>query len=408
MRCHRLPLSMRGPLRGNIHKGFRATVSGSATPPLWDEERAPDYDPETCYPARIGETIRGKYRLISKLGWGTASTVALEKERHVALKITNSSPFFQTAARNEIDVSNHMWSIWTRHPGQDYFREVLDSFEIEGAQPGQTHLCIAFELLRESLLMFGLQNNPDGVVKPIVVKALLPCLLEFLDFMHTKCHVIHTDLKPHHIMLPFEDAAVLKDYVRDQEADPAPYIVRRGRPVYQSRPDFGCMRNGVGFVKVTDFGCAVRGDANTKFYHDIQPLEYTAPEVMLRAGWSYPADIWNLGLVLWDLMAGTSLLDGRRAGDSDFSYLTLFAQMIRLLGPPPSELLSRANKDRYSRLFKHSKRIPDEDFTFSNKKMMLDGQDKILFIQFAKRMLCWLPEERSTAKELLDDQWLRI
>jgi hypothetical protein len=33
-------------------------------------------------------------------------------------------------------------------------------------------------------------------------------------------------------------------------------------------------------------------------YHDIQSLEYTAPEVMLQAGWSYSADIWNLGLVV--------------------------------------------------------------------------------------------------------------
>ena len=99
-------------------------------------------------------------------------------------------------------------------------------------------------------------------------------------------------------MLPFEDTGVLPNYVRYQEAHPAPNKERQGRPIYESRPDFGPMKKGVGFLKITDFGLAVRGDVLTKHNHDIQPLEYTAPEVMLKAGWSYPADIWNLGLVV--------------------------------------------------------------------------------------------------------------
>jgi serine/threonine-protein kinase SRPK3 len=38
---------------------------------------------------------------------------------------------------------------------------------------------------------------------------------------------------------------------------------------------------------------------------------------------------------------------------------------------------------------------------------MLDGQERALFIKFAQRMLTWLPEKRATAKELLDDPWLK-
>lgn len=36
----------------------------------------------------------------------------------------------------------------------------------------------------------------------------------------------------------------------------------------------------------------------------------------------------------------------------------------------------------------------------------LEGRDKELFLQFIRSMLKWLPEERKTAKELLDDPWL--
>lgn len=44
-----------------------------------EEERSPGYDPGKYYPARIGEAI-GKYRIISKLGWGTNSTAWLAKD----------------------------------------------------------------------------------------------------------------------------------------------------------------------------------------------------------------------------------------------------------------------------------------------------------------------------------------
>jgi serine/threonine protein kinase len=211
--------------------------------------------------------------------------------------------------------------MWTTHPGQDYVRNVLDSFEVEG--PGGKHLCLAFEPLRQPLWMLGRQISPNGLVQPRIIKALMPSILKCLDFLHSECHVIHTgntfipnrerhfrrltmhfhaDLKGDHFMLPFEEPAVIGDYVREQEANPAPFNERRGRPIYESRPDFGHLRKGVGLVKVTDFGLAVRGDVPTKHNHDIQPLEYTAPEVMLKAGWTYSADIWNLGLVVGNLI----------------------------------------------------------------------------------------------------------
>ena len=70
-------------------------------------------------------------------------------------------------------------------------------------------------------------------------------------------------------MLPLKDQAVLKEYVREQEASPAQPYERQGRPIYESQ-GFGRMMKGVGFVKLTDFGLAVCGDPSQKHYHDIQ------------------------------------------------------------------------------------------------------------------------------------------
>lgn len=37
----------------------------------------------------------------------------------------------------------------------------------------------------------------------------------------------------------------------------------------------------------------------------------------------------------------------------------------------------------------------------------LDGSDKIAFMHFMDKMLRWAPEDRKTARELLDDPWLK-
>jgi hypothetical protein len=36
----------------------------------------------------------------------------------------------------------------------------------------------------------------------------------------------------------------------------------------------------------------------------------------------------------------------------------------------------------------------------------VDGEEKQMFLDFAKKMLCWLPQDRKSAKELLNDPWL--
>ncbi len=96
----------------------------------------------------------------------------------------------------------------------------------------------------------------------------------------------------------FEDSSVINDYVRQQKDNPPLYKEVDGHPIYQSRADFGPLRKGVGLLKINDFGAAVFGNTSTPHRHDIQAEQFCAPEVLLKAGWTYSADIWNLGMVV--------------------------------------------------------------------------------------------------------------
>lgn len=45
--------------------------------------------------------------------------------------------------------------------------------------------------------------------------------------------------------------------------------------------------------------------------------------------------------------------------------------------------------------------IPDQ--TFESREVRLEGVDKKLLVAFARKVLCWLPEKRISAAELLDE-----
>jgi serine/threonine protein kinase len=95
---------------------------------------------------------------------------------------------------------------------------------------------------------------------------------------------------------------VIEDYVQKQRIDPALSVFRNGRHVWQSRPDFGPLRRGTGLLKISDFGAAVFGNSGA-YNHDIQPQQFCAPEVLLKAGWTCSADIWNLGTMVSTLFS---------------------------------------------------------------------------------------------------------
>ena len=46
------------------------------------------------------------------------------------------------------------------------------------------------------------------------------------------------------------------------------------------------------------------------------------------------------------------------------------------------------------------------DFSFESAINEIQSEERDMFLKFVKRMVRWQPEERSTAKELVEDPWL--
>lgn len=53
----------------------------------------------------------------------------------------------------------------------------------------------------------------------------------------------------------------------------------------------------------------------------------------------------------------------------------------------------------------HKDLIPDA-FDMEASVLSLEGKDKAEFLKFVQKMLQWLPENRKSAIELLQDPWL--
>ncbi|KID93511.1 Protein kinase-like domain protein, partial [Metarhizium majus ARSEF 297] len=245
-----------------------------------------------------------------------------------------------------------------------------------------------------------------------VLKIIWQIILQRLDYLHSECEAIHTDLKPDNILVKIEDPAILARDACDEYLNPLPQKVTDKGIIYLSRNHYGQFSKPTGIIQIIDFGSSVSG----KIAHSgcIQAEAYRAPEVILDAGYSYSADIWSLGVMatfwIWGLLGGRRLLDpiDKRIGE-EYDERVHIAQLTGLLGPPPDDMLSSGQRTSIfytpDRRFKHPELVP-QGIGFEKTVTRICGLEKAKFLEFAKKMIRWDPREQSTARDSLKDPWL--
>jgi serine/threonine protein kinase len=235
---------------------------------------------------------------------------------------------------------------------------VEDTFETPSSYGDGKHAVLVLETMRERISDFQ-KRMLDWKYPAGVLKGLIAVLLMGLDHLHTNCHIIHTgvrsiparhvhivtnpvvDLKPDNVLLGVESRQAILDLIQEETAAPSVPVIKGGRPIYRSR-HFGLFTGKPALPRITDFGLAVKGD--TPHSHPIQTNLFQAPEVILQADWSYSVDIWNLGVLLWDLVDDRSLFKAKDPSSGEYSFNRHLEEMITVIGPPPREVLERGRK----------------------------------------------------------------
>ncbi|KAK9970565.1 hypothetical protein ABG768_026499 [Culter alburnus] len=174
-----------------------------------EQEDPNDYCKGGYHHVKIGDLFNGKYHVIRKLGWGHFSTVWLawdiQGKRFVAMKVVKSAEHYTETALDEIKLLRSVRNTDPDDPNREMVVQLLDDFKISGVNG--THVCMVFEVLGHHLLKWIIKSNYQGLPLPCV-KSIIRQVLQGLDYLHTKCQIIHTDIKPENILMSVDEVYI--------------------------------------------------------------------------------------------------------------------------------------------------------------------------------------------------------
>uniref|UniRef100_A0A665TUQ4 non-specific serine/threonine protein kinase n=1 Tax=Echeneis naucrates TaxID=173247 RepID=A0A665TUQ4_ECHNA len=434
-----------------------------------EQEDPNDYCKGGYHHVKVGDLYNGKYHVIRKLGWGHFSTVWLawdiQVKRFVAMKVVKSAEHYTETAVDEIKLLRSVRNSDPDDPKREMVVQLLDDFKISGVNG--THVCMVFEVLGHHLLKWIIKSNYQGL--PLAcVKSIIRQVLQGLDYLHTKCQIIHTDIKPENILM-----SVVEPYVRKLAAEatewqkagapppsgsaistaPAPkqvqpfslYTFKRSSmnmlstkqntnlllfPVFFSDSLSLCLWSNAGKltagsllvnpleplnadkikVKIADLGNACW--VHKHFTEDIQTRQYRSLEVLIGAGYSTPADIWSTACMAFELATGDYLFEPHSGEDysRDEDHIAL---IIELLGTVPRKLImtGKYSKDFFTKKgdLKHITKLkPWGLLEVLIDKYEWPREEAECFTDFLHPMLELIPEKRATAAECLRHPWLAL
>ncbi|MGV8118285.1 MAG: Stk1 family PASTA domain-containing Ser/Thr kinase [Candidatus Xenobiia bacterium LiM19] len=231
-----------------------------------------------------GRVLKERYRIIEKIGSGGMADVYKghdeRLDRIVALKVLKSDLSKDSEFRSRF----HREAVSAAKLSHPNIISVFDIEEDEGIQ------FIVMEYLESNSLKAFINSQKKGIQESTLLNILRP-ILSALTFAHQQ-GIIHRDLKPHNILIG-------KD----------------------------------GTVKVTDFGIAkaLFSDTLTQTGSLIGSVHYFSPEQAQGKSAAAPADLYSLGVLIFECLTGRLPFDGD-------NLVAIALKHVQEIPPSPSSI----------------------------------------------------------------------
>ncbi|OGM49555.1 hypothetical protein ABOM_001763 [Aspergillus bombycis] len=409
-----------------------APTKAVAFEPLYESlegvERLENYRPGGYHPVKIGDQFRSRYRILHKLGYGSYSTTWLahddENRKYVAIKVcTADSKSQEFKILSTLAGSQHAS---VKCLGATMIPSIIDKFNIQG--PNGNHSCYVTIPARASLA-----DVKDGswirLFQPHVARILAAQLATAVEHIHARGYV-HGDLHLGNILLKmppdFSQMSVERLYAEYGAPELDPVIPLDGKPLPPGVPSHGIAPAWLGkaseeissadaSIMLSDFGEAFAPSQEQK-YESQTPLVIRPPEAHFEPNkpLSFPSDIWTLACSIWAIVAQRPLFEGFLATQDDMT-----CEHVDALGILPPEWWEKweARQDKFTEDGRPINRNPfrswetrfDDSVQQPRRECGIapfDEEEKHAISSMLRSMLSFRPEDRPTAKHVLESSWM--
>ncbi|GAB1206986.1 hypothetical protein APSETT445_005690 [Aspergillus pseudonomiae] len=400
--------------------------------PIDEVKKLERYRPGGYHPVIVGQQLKDRYCIIHKLGFGAYSTVWLARDqqasKYVAIKISVSS--IDSVDSQESNILRQLDIVRSQadgHPGKALMPPILDEFLLSG--PNGTHQCLV-----TVPGMMSLAEAKDAsyirLFQLPVARGIVAQLVQAVAFLHSE-GIAHGDLHAGNILIRLSE--------RIDTLSKEQLYERCGQPHYEPviRLDQGSLPQGCpthvvvpawlgkkaelvslpeAQIFLTDFGESFTPLSSKRYYSNV-PDTLAPPEVHCEPDklLSFPSDIWTLACTIWTIIGQRPLFEGFHPS-ADW----MIKEHVDALGKlPPQWWLqwnSRAqwfNEDgtRHSGATARPLVQRFHDAVQEPRRQSGMGEigpeEKTALFAMLHAMLAFRPEERLTAMEVMECEWMQ-
>ncbi|KAF2083216.1 kinase-like protein [Saccharata proteae CBS 121410] len=396
-----------------------------------DAEPLDRYKEGGYHPVCLGDLLKdGRYKVIHKIGFGAYSTVWVARDqqahRYVAIKVNTSDIGILTRETLILRTLSAAGQSCDSHPGSNHVVQFLDDFTVTG--PNGTHTCLVLELLGPSIQSGLWRKFHDGRLPREYVYGVSKQAVLGLDYLHRN-GIGHGDIHTGNLvftLLNLDDLIEEEFFARFTYPATGSITRKDGAPLNKGMPEYLVwpMRfrakdiNTAASVKLVDFGESFLADNKPPSLNT--PKVLCAPELIFKDEWDYYVDIWSMGCMIFELIAGQPPFGGY----FDNERILLLMIISKLRGELPDRWREEWTRMEETReRFKpdvgqeeineeYSSRTLEEWLPFlyfedEDKTADLSVEELARVSTVVRKMLRYEPAERISAADALKEEWFR-